>query len=355
MIKNNEVEYSLHSNKAFVFDLDISFEEVFNELLDAIGEDNLNSIKNIWGKYPKYKDGVYAASRPFPISEERTWRCFIQKATKEYDELEVYLDAHQVEVLANEEEEMEEEQNHQAHHHQVHHQHQVDEAGPSNTARDINDEDDSEDPTYVANSDQESSSDESEVSGWVSMYTPDVYTEEPINIAEQGIPEFPIPRHVEEVSLQPTFRIPEIQIGYRYGDFKSLQFAVALRNIAEHRHFQNSSKRRNYWLAKCTYPEQCPWLIQAAEVASVWTVKQYRSQHLCRPDLSKEKDDKLITSKLISGIIFSKIAADADYKGLRSERTGKKSWALQLGSSIGNWDTEPGRTVSNAGSSSSIG
>ncbi|VFQ98493.1 unnamed protein product [Cuscuta campestris] len=243
MIKNNEVEYSLHSNKAFVFDLDISFEDVFNELLDAIGEDNLNSIKNIWGKYSKYKDGVYAASRPFPISEERTWRCFVQKATKEYDELEVYLDAHQVEVLANEEEEMEEEQNHQAHHHQVHHQHQVDEAGPSNTARDMDDEDEFEDPTYVANSDQESSSDESEVSGWVSMYTPDVYTEEPINIAEQGILEFPIPRHVEEVSLQPTFRIPEIQIGYRYGDFKSLQFAVALRNIAEHRHFQTSSKR----------------------------------------------------------------------------------------------------------------
>ncbi|VFQ89900.1 unnamed protein product [Cuscuta campestris] len=314
MIKNNEVEYSLHSNKAFVFYLDISFEKVFNEFLDAIGEVNLNFIKNIWGKYLKYKDGVYAASRPFPISEERTWRCFVQKATKEYDELEVYLDAHQVEVLANEEEEMEEEQNHQAHHHQVHHQHQVDEAGPSNTARDMDDEDDSEDPTYVVNSYQESSSDESEVSGWVSMYTPDVYTEEPINIAEQGILEFPIPRHVEEVSLQPTFCIPEIQIGYRYGDFKSLQFAVALRNIAEHRHFQTSSKRRNYWLAKCTYPEQCPWLIQAAEVASVWIVKQYRGQHLCRPDFSKEKDDKLITSKLISGIIFSKIAADADYK-----------------------------------------
>ncbi|VFQ92951.1 unnamed protein product [Cuscuta campestris] len=170
MIKNNEVEYSLHSNKAFVFDLDISFEEVFNELIDAIGEDNINSIKNIWGKYPKYKDGVYAASRTIPISEERTWRCFVQKATKEYDELEVYLDAHEVKVLANEEEEMEEEQNHQAHHHQVHHQHQVDEAGPSNTTRDMDDEDDSEDPTYVANSDQESSSDESEVSGWVSEF-----------------------------------------------------------------------------------------------------------------------------------------------------------------------------------------
>ncbi|VFR02333.1 unnamed protein product [Cuscuta campestris] len=66
--------------------------------------------KTFGGKYPKYKDGVYAASRPFPISEERTWRCFVQKATKEYDELEVYLDAHQVEVLANEEEEMEEEE-----------------------------------------------------------------------------------------------------------------------------------------------------------------------------------------------------------------------------------------------------
>ncbi|VFQ69104.1 unnamed protein product [Cuscuta campestris] len=209
---------------------------------------------------------------------------------------------------------MEEEQNHQAHHHQVHHHHQVDEVGPSNTARDMDDEDDSEDPTYVANSDQESSSDESEVSGWVSMYTTDVYTEEPINVAEQEILEFPIPRHVEKVSLPPTFRIPEIQIGYRYDDFKSLQFAVALRNIAEHRHFQTSSKHRNYWLTKCSYSEQCLWLIQAAEVASVWTVKQYRSQHLCRPDFSKEKDDKLITSKLISGIIFSKIDADADYK-----------------------------------------
>ncbi|VFQ95426.1 unnamed protein product [Cuscuta campestris] len=276
MIKNNEVEYSLHSNKAFVFDLDVSFEEVFNELLDVIGEDNLNSIKKIWGKYPKYKDGVYAASRPFPISEERTWRCFVKKGTKQYDELEVYLDAHQVEVLAHEDEEMEEEQNHQdhhCHHHQVHHHHQVDEAGPSNTAQYMDDEDDSEDPTYVANSDRESSSDESEVSGWVSMYTLDVYTKEPINVVEQGIPDFLIHRHVEEVSLQPTFRVPEIQTGYRYGDFKSLQFAVALRNIAEHRHFRTSSKRRNYWLAKCSYPEQCPWLIQAVEDAFVWTAK----------------------------------------------------------------------------------
>ncbi|VFQ83605.1 unnamed protein product [Cuscuta campestris] len=105
-IKNNEVKYSLHSNKAFVFDLNVSFEEVFDELLDAIGGDNLNSIKRIWGKYPKYKDRVYAASCPFPISEERTWRCFVQKATKQYDELEVYLDAHQVEVQAREEEEI---------------------------------------------------------------------------------------------------------------------------------------------------------------------------------------------------------------------------------------------------------
>ncbi|VFR01019.1 unnamed protein product [Cuscuta campestris] len=216
MIKNNEVENSLHSNKAFVFYLDISFEEVFNELLDAIGEANLNSIKKIWGKYSKYKDGVYAASRPFPISEERTWGCFVQKATKEYDELEVYLDAHQVKVLANEEEEMKEEQNHQAHHHH-HHHHQVDEAGPSNTAQ-----------------------------TWMMKMTLRI-RQEPINVVEQGIPEFSINRHVEEVSLQPTICIPEIQIGYQ-------------------------------------------------------------------PDFSKEKDDKLITSKLISGIIFSKIAADADYK-----------------------------------------
>ncbi|VFQ63392.1 unnamed protein product [Cuscuta campestris] len=202
--------------------------EVFNELLDAIGEDNFNSIKKFWGKYPKYKDGVYAASRHFPISEERTWRCFVQKATKQYDELEVYLDAHQVEVLAHENEEMEEEQNHQVHHyhhHQVHQHNQVDEAGPSNTSQDMDDEDDSEDPTYVANSNKESSLDESEVSGWVSMYTPDVYTEEPINVAKQGILDFPIHRHVEEVSLQPTFRIPDlcyVDGTHLYGKYKGV-------------------------------------------------------------------------------------------------------------------------------------
>ncbi|VFQ75370.1 unnamed protein product [Cuscuta campestris] len=282
-IENNEVDYSLHSNRAFVLDLDVSFDEFFNELLDAIADDNLNSIKKIWGKYPKYRDGVYAASRPFPISDERTWRCFVQKATKQYDELEVYLEALYVDNQVHGEEEIEEEEQ-QQHHHHYHHQHHEEqqqwasnpvwwgEAGPSNTAHEVEDESDPDDPMFVFNSDDESSSDESEVSGWVSMYTPDVYTEEPTNIQnclddEPRYQDFPIHRPVEQVSLQPTFRIPEIQIGYTYGDFKSFQFAVSLRNIAEHRHYRTSSKRRSYWLAKCSYPDQCPWLIQAAEAS----------------------------------------------------------------------------------------
>ncbi|VFQ69270.1 unnamed protein product [Cuscuta campestris] len=120
-IVDNEVEYSLHANKAFVFDLEVSFEQVFNEFLTAVGEDGFNSIKKIWGKYPKYKDGVYAASRPFPISEEQTWRCFIQKVTNQYDELEVYLEPQRVQE-------------------ELHEDDIEEEAGSSNTALGVDDE-----------------------------------------------------------------------------------------------------------------------------------------------------------------------------------------------------------------------
>ncbi|VFQ92673.1 unnamed protein product [Cuscuta campestris] len=122
--------------------------------------------------------------------------------------------------------------------------------------------------------------------------------------------------HVPNMSLRPTFHIPIIEVGNRYPSFQSLQQAVSLRNIAEHRHFHTEAKQSRYWKARCVYAPQCTWFIQAAKNAgcSIWTIKQYQGYHQCRPDYTRAKDDKLLTSELISGLIGPKIEEDADYK-----------------------------------------
>ncbi|RAL54220.1 hypothetical protein DM860_004691 [Cuscuta australis] len=139
---------------------------------------------------------------------------------------------------------------------------------------------------------------------------------------DEGDNEVAMP-HLEEVqrrethrSLQPTFHVPIIEVGNTYPSFQSLQEAVSLRNIAEHRHFRTVSKRSRYWRASCVYTPQCTWFIQAVENAgtSIWTIKQYHGYHQCRPDYTRAKDDKLLTSELISTLIGPKIQEDADYK-----------------------------------------
>ncbi|VFQ64878.1 unnamed protein product [Cuscuta campestris] len=290
---NSEVQYSELPKKSLLFNSDISYDTFLGQITSDVLEDGFQGVESVYGKFPRHQSGVYVGSRPLPINDEPTWRHFIRKASREYDVVEVFIG-----VSKN----VEEETDGNPFFHQ-----QMDQPSSSHFPQHV--DGDPDDAEYIAPSteDEKSSEDEEDIS-----------TDE----GEDGQDIRAIPQlhdrqsHVPNMPLRPTFHIPIIEVGNRYPSFQSLQQAVSLRNIAEHRHFHTEAKRSRYWKARCVYAPQCTWFIQAAENAgcSIWTIKQYQGYHQCRPDYTRAKDDKLLTSELISGLIGPKIEEDADYK-----------------------------------------
>ncbi|VFQ83642.1 unnamed protein product [Cuscuta campestris] len=245
----------------------------------------------------RHQSGVYVGSRPLLINDKPTWRHFIRKASREYDAIKVFIM-----VSKNVEEEVDEEED-------VNPFFQQPMGHPSSSHYAQHVDSDPDDAEYVSplTEDEESSEEDEDISS---------------DEGDDGDNARAMP-HLEDIqrrethrSLQPTFHVQIIEVGNTYPSFQSLQEAVSLRNIAEHRHFRTVAKWSRYWRASCVCTPQCTWFIQAAENAgtTMWTIKKYQWYHQCRPDHTRAKDDKLLTSELISTLIDPKIQEDANYK-----------------------------------------
>ncbi|VFQ68002.1 unnamed protein product [Cuscuta campestris] len=253
----SEVQYSLLPKKSLLLHSDISYNTFLAQISSDVLEDECQGMEFVYGKFPRHQSGVYVGSRPLPITDEPTWRHFIWKASREYDAVEVFI----------------------------------------GVSKNVEEEDDDEDSLEE---EEDISSDEGDDGHDVRAMT---------QLQDMH-------RRETHRSLQPTFHVPIIEVGNKYPSFQSLQQVVSLQNIAEHRHFHTKAKQSRYWRASCVYAPQCTWFIQAAENAgcSIWTIKQYQGYHQCRPDYTRAKDDKLLTSELISGLIGPKMEEDADYR-----------------------------------------
>ncbi|VFQ93592.1 unnamed protein product [Cuscuta campestris] len=108
---------------------------------------------------------------------------------------------------------------------------------------------DPDDAEYIAPSteDEESSEEEEDISSDEGDNGQDV----------RAVPQLQdMHRRETHRSLRLTFHVPIIEVGNRYPSFQSLQQAVSLRNIAEHRHFHTEVKQSRYWRASCVYAHQ---------------------------------------------------------------------------------------------------
>ncbi|VFQ62701.1 unnamed protein product [Cuscuta campestris] len=293
---SHEVQYSELPKKSLLFNSDISCDTFLGQISSDVIQDGFQGVESVYGKFTGHQSGVYVGSRPLTINDEPTWRHFLRKASREYDAVEVFIV-----VSKNVEEEVEVEEDGSPFFQQP-----MDQPSSSHYAQHL--DSDPDNAEYVAPLEEDEGSSEEE--------------EDTSDEGDEGDNEVAMP-HLKEVqrrethrSLQPTFHVPIIEVGNTYPSFQSLQEAVSLRNIAEHRHFRTVAKRSRYWRASCVYTPQCTWFIQAAENAgtSIWTIKQYQGYHQCRPDYTRAKDDKLLTSELISTLIGPKIQEDADYK-----------------------------------------
>ncbi|CAH9103674.1 unnamed protein product [Cuscuta europaea] len=341
--KDNEIEYSIPPKVVLFISKGDDFNTLYEGVLKHIREAGFSEIQSIYGKMPKFKNSVYAASRAWPIHDDRSWSNFSRVAIQEYEELQIFVDVINNSIAPP--------------------QNLICDEGLANTTAAFGDigqgpsstygrrrntstfqgfqspvtnlSEDSDDPDFEQHSSDVESSSSSDNDEAVDMTWATLEIDEP---------------YVEAVNRDSEM----IAVGVTFKSYDELKEVVARANIRQHSFFRSDDKRPRSWKAVCIYPaNKCSWHIQAGadRNSHVWKVKKYQPIHTCLPDYFLVEDDGILTSKLIASEIGPKVSADPDYKikliildiyeKFKIHVSYKKDWygrLIALERKFGNWE-----------------
>ncbi|CAH9146096.1 unnamed protein product [Cuscuta epithymum] len=323
--KDDEIEYFIPPRAVLFISEEDDYTTIHENVLNHVRGDRFSEIKLIHGKFPKYKNSVYVASRLWPIHDERTWRHFFRIATNEYEELHIYVEA-SVTPPKNL---------------TFHGTPGVE--GPSSSRRNNR--------QTFQNYETPDSGEESDDPDYEQGFWSDVDSATRDNNDETVDPTWANLELEEPYELD--YEPERLEVGAIFPSYDALKEAVARENIRQFRQFQSVDKRVRSWKAVCIYPTLCTWHIQAAEgmTSTKWKVKKYQPHHSCREDPVTARDDKILTAKIIASEIAPKVKVDPDYsiKLIMSDIyekfdirvSYKKAWngrLIALERKFGNWE-----------------